>query len=402
MVTRVAIPSPFPWSPGHVIQEIEYLAQIQLLTGRPSKIYLPVIEGPVSTPFFNIYESLLSTYSIELIRGANSIQEFFASDLDIAVESISLSHHVILPASHGNTQHLKALDTQSVYAQLSNNNLKPYHSSTKLLITNMNSYSCNYYSLPPLKPLIKPLDDLTMISRVIPEINDGRKIVILNIREHCANANSPLGFNDYLPLMKYLLSAGYLVIDASHENKACAEELLRIGVIPYWKIPEKSFQLDIELFSKAAFYIGGGGISHLAYTFKIPSLWVGSLFPIPLPLSQGFQLPCRLRDRNTLKLVSTDEAFSIFYNTRNPWDFGYDSWSKAWGFNLNPFNCFDEITSQYVVENPHPLDLVNAFLKLQDLTMSNKYLNAYFFQNCTDLNTRPFYCAPVAGDFQES
>ena len=55
-----------------------------------------------------------------------------------------------------------------------------------------------------------------------------------------------------------------------------------MGVIAYWEIEGKSFLTDLDLFSKASYYIGSGGPTHIALALRIPTIWVGGLTPLLL------------------------------------------------------------------------------------------------------------------------
>ena len=55
--------------------------------------------------------------------------------------------------------------------------------------------------------------------------NEGRELILINIREHVANSNARTTLKDYEPLIAYCKANGYLIIDVSHEKKSFSNEL---------------------------------------------------------------------------------------------------------------------------------------------------------------------------------
>ena len=111
----------------------------------------------------------------------------------------------------------------------------------------------------------------------MPQSKDSDNIVLINIREHIANGNGATTLEDYMPLIAYCQSKNYCVVDVSHEKKSFIGELEELGVIAYWGIQNKNFIYDIDLFSKASYYIGTGGPTHLALALKVPTIWIDGL-----------------------------------------------------------------------------------------------------------------------------
>ena len=137
---------------------------------------------------------------------------------------------------------------------------------------------------------------MRIIENLIPGIKAQGKIVLINILEH-ANANGATTLKDYRPLISYCKSKEYQIIDVSHEKKTFSDEIEKLGVIAYWKFENKNFIYDIDLFSKADFYVGTGGPTHLALALRIPTIWVAGLTPTPLPTQYGYQIPMSLHRR---------------------------------------------------------------------------------------------------------
>lgn len=388
----VAIPSPFPWAPGHVVLESEYMLQYQILNNVHDKINLVFLPGPVSIPFVNVYRDWFKKFNINLTTDIDEATSLLAEIDTSSLINAALSHcvHVLedrfqpLTRIYDNT-------VNSSYSALSKGRLQQATVSTQYVHNLNNDFCCNYYSLPAsFKPI--PRVRLGLIEKYIPDIAE-RKIILTNIREHRANASAGMNFADFLPLIKYLQSQDYSVVDVSHEKKSFSSALEENGVFCYSKLEEKNFYLDIDLFSYAKFYIGGGGISHLAYSMKIPSIWVGGLFPIHVPSLHGFILPCQLYDRGSGLPVDTNTAFREYLGVRNPWEPGYDCWSNSWGKG-NPFNCYETLNSKFIIEKPTPLSLLNTFICLENNVLSDIRLMEVYKSN--DIFGRPYIGSKVS------
>lgn len=368
----IFIPSPFPWSPGHTVTELEYLIQHQVLDTCKAHIYVPILPGPVTTPFLKVYSEHLQKFNITAIQDHAQICGILRDTARDDFYSCSLSHAVHLPDGYYSDRQYRPSSVHSLYSQLSGGRLRLYDSSTASVLTQLNTFSINYYSLPEQRALI-PRTSIGCIDQQIPEVVSGsRRLALINIREHQANGSAGMNISDFVPLLSYLKESGYVIMDVSHESKSCLQELKEYDVIPYWALPDKSFYHDLDLFSHADFYVGGGGISHLALAMKIPSIWVGSLFPLVLPIGQGYQLCCRLAERHTGRHLSIDESMRVLFALRNTWDQGYDCWSRKWGYGGNPFNCYQTLQTKYYILKPAPIDLLLAFMQLElDVAMGH-------------------------------
>lgn len=392
---QVFIPSPFPWSPGHTVTELEYLVQRQVLDTCRTPINLPILPGPVTTPFLKVYADHFQKFNITVIQDEAQICELLRETSRDNFHSCSLSHSVHLADDRYSDSHYKLSSIPSIYSMLSGGTLKHYESSTASVLTELNRFSINYYSLPDNRALI-PQKRIGCIGQLIANIvSESRPIVLINIREHRANGSAGMNISDFVPLLSYLKSSGYLVVDVSHDSKSCLQELQEFEVIPYWALQNKSFYHDLDLFSHADFYIGGGGISHLALAMKIPSIWVGALFPLVLPISQGYQLCCQLIERHTYKPISVSESMKILLGLRNTWDQGYDCWSKKWGSGGNPFNCYQTLLAKYTVQKPVPIDLLLAFRQLEMDVKLGHFSKPQVYPESTDLYGQAIHSSRV-------
>jgi hypothetical protein len=365
--------------------EAEYILQEQILSQTQNKIYLLFLPGPVSTPFVKIYSSWFQKYNIHLIDDMEEVKHFLQETPTNRVLNAALSHCVHHVSPEYSSLNTRPANTISIYEMLSGGKHKQLTASTKYVHSINNRFSHNYYSLPRGFKAIPPVRSGN-IEKLLPEIVDN-KVVILNIREHRANGSVGLSWLDFMPLIAYLKKHGFLVVDVSHEKKSFDKELEENGVICYWKLQNKSFFLDVELFSHADYYVGAGGISHLAYGMRIPSIWVGGLFPINIPSNHGYVLPCRLYDKTTGFAVSPDQSFGEYLNLRDPWEDGYDCWSKLWGSG-NPFNCYEELSSRYLIVKPSAFSLVKTFQALVSNIMNNN--NGFHVYPYCDIEGRAY------------
>ena len=62
--------------------------------------------------------------------------------------------------------------------------------------------------------------------------------------------------------------------------------------------------------------------------------------------------------------LSIEESTNELLNLRNPWDDGYDCWSKEWGHG-NPLNCMEELKAKYRVFRPSPMQILKTFIELE-------------------------------------
>ena len=137
----VAIPSPFPWAPGHTAMEIDYLIRKQLISDCVATVYLPVLPGPVTSPFFDIYSESLSRFNIQPIRDINQIYQLLndANWEDFLNIAISHSPHVVNTDLIKRNTRIHHLD--SAFSKLSNGKLRQHVASTKLVTTITNEFS---------------------------------------------------------------------------------------------------------------------------------------------------------------------------------------------------------------------------------------------------------------------
>jgi hypothetical protein len=197
----VAIPSPFPWAPGHVIIEAEYVLQKQVLDGCKKKIYLAFLPGPVSLAFVEVYRDWFEQFKITLLYDPKLVQSILNSIPTERYLNAAVSHcfHV-LDERYRSLVWRNDDSGVSAYSYLSSGKISQKTSSTLYYHNIQNDFSYNYYSLPSsFHPL--PPRSLGLIDSALPDLS-GQRLVILNIREHRANGSAGLNYLDFLPLIK--------------------------------------------------------------------------------------------------------------------------------------------------------------------------------------------------------
>lgn len=361
---KIAIPSPFPWSPGHTIAEALYVVCAQLLSECRDEVTYCVLPGYVSTPFFAIYSEWFRQFNIRVVHDYGEI-----SRLIYLHDSEDLMNAAISRCLHVHDTQLKDIATwrfsteQSIYHELTGGRLKPILTSIEYESALNNELSTKLLACRDsrLRPPRYRLGLLEQFSKHLYE----RKVAIINIREHSANLVASMELSDYVPLIKMLQEEGFYVVDASHSAKGFKDELDALDVLPYWAFPNKSFLTDIELFSHSSIYIGSGGISLLPIFYQIPTINVGSIFPNCYNLDpRGYSIPCRLYDRVTGLALGKYDSFGQLLRQPSPFDKFYDDYGKTWGLTGNSSNCLETVSADFRVERPTSVTLLRATYEL--------------------------------------
>ena len=363
----VGLNSPFPWAPGHAYGELELMCY-KKLEGQDSRPYLyPCLEGPIASALQTAFSESLNSINITVITNPTEIREALlsAEHLDISQSSIKY-----VKRSDISELHYRLGPGNDLYVQLTNgeNNFRSLLGSNQSLQTDSADY-VNYY-LENGDFFIQTRNALKGKTQLPPKllkyIETKNKLVLINIREHKANCSAGMPAASFEGIASYCRDNNYAVVDMSHEAKS--HEVLRFckeyDVFPYWSLPEKSAAMDIELFTRASFYLGGGGPSHLAIMFRVPMLWIGNLYPIQIMAYNSYQLPCRLISKKNNYSLDFSDMFEVYLKRPELWEDKYDSWLKKYGpFNYN--NCIDEISHFYIVERPNSWSILTSFLELE-------------------------------------
>jgi hypothetical protein len=213
-------------------------------------------------------------------------------------------------------------------------------------------------SSPGSAPVL-PLHDLSPELRSLIFVGeDNRKFCLINIRERSLNASWAHSFELFLPTIKFLQTQGYVVVDVSHDPKACQPELIKHGVVCYSTSGLTSFENDIRLFSNAHLYVGGGGISHLACLLRVPTIWSSNILINRIPFHIGYSLPCRLSRREDGKILAIDEHILFDILLKENWDWKLDSWSGEFSNDSNLLNLTMELSLTHHVIPPSPAALL--------------------------------------------
>jgi hypothetical protein len=360
----LAIGSPFPWSPGHTWLELELLA-LKKLASSDHRIYIyPVLNPDYASLMDSRLRLCLIDLNIRIVSDHSEILNYFKSSDFI---DVSLSHVKHLKRSDVAPEHYRVgshdyFTDFANYAGISSIN-QPYISSNQLIHTDYQDYCNLYCDLPaPFASAYKPIARTDLAKRIL---DLGKPIIVLNIREHTANASAGMHADDFIPLVSYLHDNNFIVIDMSHESKStdCLDFCKKYNVIPYWSFNDKSKESDYDLLANCEYFIGSGGLAHIATTFRVPILWIGNLYPVQIASDYGFQLPCSLFKLNSGAQLSPEEHFLCYYFLPELWDEKYDSFLRKFG-PYNMHNCIDYFRSSYIIRKPSAYSILTAFIEM--------------------------------------
>jgi len=359
--------SPFPWAPGHAYSELEFFVYKKIASNDKRMFLFPWLSGPISEALQSKMGKYLSDFGIFIISDPHHIHNAFAnsSHLDISVSSIKYLPRRDIPASH-----YRVNDNPGIYSQL----LSPESKAIELMASNqaLNTDIAEYIELSidhgkVFSDLREAIKSKPSSHKLIQQIDEsGQQIVLINVREHQANASVGMRATSFEPLASYLQDKKYLVIDISHDNKSSEVDALceKYNIIKYWKLDQKSPAVDIELVSRASFYVGQGGISHLSLMLKVPTLWIGGLYPVLLSANFGCQVPCYLKSIKRSHTLTYDEQFGVGLSRPELWDLKYDSWLRKYT-NGNMHNCNDELESIYSIYRPSGYSILKSFIEVE-------------------------------------
>ena len=367
----------------------------------PEGLWLfPWYESPISAALQEKFGPYLSLLNIRIISDPKDILEAMnkLDWIDVSLSSIKYTTRPDIPSSHYKENNGKCL-----YEQLYNSGNPKAPEKISMLASNASLY-CDYqdYNQAILENCIikNPKDSVAIKSRYASDLAArGNKIVLINIREHQANASSGHTVAQFRPLLSYLKDSGYTIADISHDQKSneVSELLAGYDVMAYWQSSEKSPVVDIEIMSLANYYVGAGGITHLALLFHIPVLWIGGIYPLNFVFRHGFQLPCRLARRLDGSVLSAEDSFRVLIELPELWEPKYDSWLKKYG-HFNMHNCWDEISSNYVISRPPSISILKSFI-LMEKQSSLSEVNSLLQVPCRDLYNRKYTIPPVSPYF---
>ena len=143
---------------------------------------------------------LRKTYNVNIITNHSEITEVINDTNTEDIYGISMSHSQFVKDKNINgIEYRKNSNAKSLYSTLGGRNIIEYTASTALVNSITNNFSCNQYKHIDNKQLL-PRIDAGIIENLIPGIKAQGKIVLINIREHVANANGATTLEDYRPL----------------------------------------------------------------------------------------------------------------------------------------------------------------------------------------------------------
>jgi len=367
---KVALGSPFPWSPGHLSSELDYL--IMMAQDNPNNIYyLPIPPISCWTAIYRYYRNELEEkYNIILIEDFNLISKLMNSK-KIEKIDIALSHVKCLPTSNcrirsrkvdsfwGNLFHLSSFEQYAVsHFDFRNTQYK----FCKLWYENRENFNV-------------PLSKIKLSNELINSIgiNPNKPIVLINIRERSLNASFDHDLELFRPAIVFLIEKGYELVDVSHDQKSCEDELRKMGVKIYSGTSICSFENDIQLFSNAVAYIGGGGITHLAALYRLPVIWPSTILINRVPFKIGYTLPCRIKKRIDHHILNFEEHIEFDIMLKENWDFKFDAWTKKYTNDSNLLNMTDEVKKEFEIIPPNSTQLLYTTIDLLERVERNIY-----------------------------
>lgn len=363
----VGLNSPFPWAPGHAYMELEMMCY-KKLERNDSRTYLyPWLKGPIAKALQNIFSESLNSINVSIISEPAAIREAFrnAEHLDISLSSIKYVKRTDISGVH-----YRLNGDHDLYSQLTNGeqDFKSLHASNQTLQTDYEDYASYYLKYGDFfRRTCNAIKEKTNLPRKLLEyIENKKKLILINIREHKANASSGMQAASFEGIASYCKDNNYAVVDISHEVKGhdVLEFCKEYEVFPYWSIAEKSAEMDIELFARASYYLGAGGPTHLAMMFRVPFIWIGSLYALQIFGHNAYQLPCRLINKKKNYSLDFSDVFDVCLKRPELWEDKYDSWQKKYGqFNMN--NCIDELEHFYTIERPNSWAILTSFLQIE-------------------------------------
>jgi len=372
--------SPFPWAPGHAYQELELFCYKKFSTTDSRPFLFPWLNSPISCALKARFQPFLSSIGVHIISQPDEIAKAYLNSelIDASLSSIKYVRRCDI-----SLKHYLPHDNKDVYTQvmaLIGKDLQPLRASNQAWLTDMMDYMYHY------KEYSKFFEDLRSNLRTQVDLENPfirsivtkeKKIALINIREHQANASSGMQAEQFEPLVAYLKDLDYTLIDISHDKKSAKVDTFceKYEITKYWASEFKSALVDIDLFALADCYIGGGGISHLALMLRVPTLLVGTLYPVTVAASFGYQIPCRLISYRTNHVLTLEESFYYLVTRPELNENKYDSWLKKYGpFNMH--NCIDEISHYNQIITPSGYCILLSYIDMiQSVQQNQRFSN---------------------------
>ena len=387
----LAVGSPFPWSPGHVWMELELLCLRAASNGRNQAYIYPVLNSNMADAINTKLENTLESLNIRIASNLHELADAFKF---MPLEDISLSHIKHIAEVDALSSHYKPHKNSTVFKDLcthfgvSRNDFGVYACSNQVIHRDYNRYTSLYRSNPSIFSLKNSSNIQTSLLKQIKE--DGREMVLINIREHVANSSIGMHASDYEAVVSYMKDCNYLVVDISHEQKSDSVRELcdKYGVIKYWAMESKSPLADFELFDNANYYLGSGGPSHLGLMLRVPTLWIGSLYPVHLAADFGYQVPCELYDKANGGVLNFERSFQEYLLLPELWDYKYDCWLKRYT-DGNMHNCVEEMSHRYNIKRPSSIRILKAFRRLEKDIKTKRAGDCMRITRMKDLDANP-------------
>ena len=375
--------SPFPWSPGHSIQDNNYLLLLlekySLLNSDAAITVLTPLSG-VLLDFLRIHRDVFSGLSIRYCSPSQRVTYYPESDIftnefidqKIVKEFVAAGRFIDASTSHSCPYICGPHETGFV----NRNNGQITFSSTNAHVVrkHLDYNKLNYASTSLFSAHPKPLLDPVLSDPLSIQSGD---YVLFYIREKPLNGCLPIAFEEYVPSIKYLQDLGYKIIYPNYDEISISlrDKLVAHNILIYSDFPRLGFKYDYQLYSNCALYFGSncGPASFFALS-SIPALWIGQWISPALapPTKAGFQIPSvpRLPEGNhrnsrfqrhaLLPMTLLPGVGESFYD-----DFQQSNVLPGKG---NPFNTYTSVSSALDFDVPQRQEILNDIITISKYT----------------------------------
>ena len=305
----IAVNMVFPWSPGHMISELDNLLRMVRLGEIPSNVicFVPVMEHSITQTIADIYAPVMLP---RIVYVPNNTAYMWCREIARA------SPEMIIDVGFGHSRY--ALKTMEEHRLMMFLGCLDYVITNRAVIRDMVSFvrrrsqSLDYF---PLAEVPEMGDDLR-------QFLGGRcdKIALSHARHALANSGVPSGPEQFYESLGYLRDLGYTMVFVSRDPYV--QEFSRFGVLNYAQSTIASFRNDIILFKAAKMaIISGSGICALAQAMNLPFVYANYWnWPFP-PSSQAcIWLPANISRKETGKLLKFSEGLDMFFTRAEAWE----------------------------------------------------------------------------------
>lgn len=353
---KLVMTSPFPWSPGHMTQELDYFLRLRYMKEiDPQTLCLLIYqEAEIPATYVRQYAHLF-TPETKNIAVINNNMTLMAREIALAMPELTID----VSLSHSKFS-LKDRSTAR---------LSPFQNHLHFVTTNHACWRGLFSAIelrsrcPEYQPLAAGPEPDDNLRRLLND--DWQKIALVHRRNVTGNAAVVSDPSQFFLSLSYFRDNGYKIIFISREP--CPPEFTHFGVINYAQSPAANFHNDLALFKNAKLAIvSGAGIGSLAEIFDTPLVWTNGWMLIGQFATRcSVWLPAMIRYKGNGRLLKFIEQFQLLWNRPEGWDMPPDSLSGPGGGNPQSFIYgFDD----YSLRLPEGNELLDAVREVEALT----------------------------------